>query len=110
MTPMRMPIKYHVIEKVKNNGYTKLQLQKVTDRADTFWWQISSSKQGIGIHCTFDTSPPTPYYKYWGNILIGNTEIIADAMGLSTLEQNETINFNDLDSIPKILQDILEYV
>lgn len=30
-------------------------------------------------------------------------------MGLSTLKQNQTIDFKDLDSIPDILQDIYEY-
>lgn len=104
-----MPAKYHVIEKIKNNGYTKLRLRKTTDHTDTFLWQITSSKQGSIINCTFDTLPPTSYYKYWGNILIKDTEIIGDPMGLSTLKQNQTIDFKDLDSIPDILQDIYEY-
>lgn len=109
MTPIRMPAKYHVIEKIKHNGYTKLRLQRTTDYTDTFWWQISSSNIGRRIHCTFDVLPPTPYYKYYGNILTVDANFIGESIGLSPLAQNRTIDFKDLDSIPDILQDIYEY-
>jgi hypothetical protein len=109
MTPIRMPKKYHVIEKEKNNGYTKLMLRRTTDHTDTFWWQISSSNRGRRIHCTFDVSPPTSYYKNWGNILVGDTNVISDPIGLSPMTQNQTIDLNNLENIPSLLQEILEY-
>ena len=113
MCAMKLPTTYNVVFKQRQDGITKLQLQKSTDLSDKFWWQIHSNAPGRLIRSAFinpaSKQQKYEFYEYTGNLLTLEG-YISKPMSFCHVTANTRIDFNDMQSIPNTLQMIYEHV
>ena len=105
---MHLPTIYNVKSITIVSDYVRLKLESVTDKYDTFEVEIFKNDRGEKIKNLLDVNPPKYYYRYSARIVKNN--IKGDCFGLSPLNDNEQIDWSDInDGDVTQLQHIYEF-
>ena len=105
---MHLPTIYNVKSIAIVRDYVRLKLESVTDKYDTFEVEIFKNDRGEKIKNLLDVNPPKYYYRYSARIVKNN--IKGDCFGLSPLNDNEQIDWSDInDGDVAQLQHIYEF-